>query len=50
MRGNALDLAEEGGYPLVGPIGYNPRGSYGTPAGTPRAGATPRLPNPWAAR
>ena len=38
MRGNALDLAEEGGYILVGPMGYNPRGWYGTPAGTPRAG------------
>jgi predicted esterase len=38
LRGNALDLAEEGGYILVGPMGYNPRGWYGTPAGTPRAG------------
>ena len=37
MRGNALDLAEEGGYILVGPLGYNPRGWYGTPVGTPRA-------------
>jgi hypothetical protein len=25
LRGNALDLAEEGGYILVGPMGYNPR-------------------------
>ena len=24
LRGNALDLAEEGGYILVGPMGYNP--------------------------
>jgi predicted peptidase len=39
MRGNALDLAEEGGYILVGPMGYNPRGWYGTPAGPPRTGA-----------
>src|ERR1044071_8437624 len=23
MRGNAVDLAEEGGYILVGPLGYN---------------------------
>jgi len=38
MRGNAIDLAEEGGYILVGPMGYNPRGWYGTPVGTPRAG------------
>jgi len=49
MRGNAIDLAEEGGYILVGPMGYNPRGWYGTPVGTPRAGATPRPPNPEAA-
>ena len=39
LRGNAIDLAEEGGYILVGPMGYNPRGWYGTPVGTPRAGA-----------
>jgi len=32
MRGNAVDLAEEGGYILVGPMGYNPRGWYGVPA------------------
>lgn len=32
LRGNALDLAEEGGYILVGPMGYNPRGWYGVPA------------------
>lgn len=38
MRGNTLDLAEEGGYILVGPLGYNPRGWYGTPVGQPRAG------------
>ena len=47
MRGNALDLAEEGGYILVGPLGYNPRGWYGTPAGAPRApkaGAAPKGP------
>jgi predicted peptidase len=49
MRGNAVDLAEEGGYILVGPMGYNPRGWYGTPVGTPRQGATPRPPNPAAA-
>jgi predicted peptidase len=49
LRGNAIDLAEEGGYILVGPMGYNPRGWYGTPVGTPRAGATPRPQNPEAA-
>jgi predicted esterase len=54
MRGNALDLAEEGGYILVGPMGYNPRGWYGVPAtgggrgrgaaATPPAGAPPAPP------
>jgi predicted peptidase len=38
LRGNALDLAEEGGYILVGPMGYNPRGWYGVPIGAPRGG------------
>jgi predicted peptidase len=43
LRGNALDLAEEGGYILVGPMGYNPRGWYGTPVGQPRAkGGAPK--------
>src|SRR6186997_88835 len=32
MRGNALQLAEEGGYIMVGPMGYNSGGWYGTPA------------------
>jgi predicted peptidase len=31
LRGNALDLAEDGGYILVGPMGYNPGGWYGSP-------------------
>ncbi len=31
LRGSALDLAEEGGYLLVGPMGYNPQGWYGSP-------------------
>ena len=30
-RGSALDLAEEGGYILVAPMGYNPGGWYGSP-------------------
>ena len=38
LRGNALDLAEEGGYILVGPMGYNPRGWYGVPAFGGRGG------------
>jgi poly(3-hydroxybutyrate) depolymerase len=33
LRGNALDLAEDGGYILVGPMGYSPGGWYGTPFG-----------------
>lgn len=50
MRPNALQLAEEGGYIMVGPMGYNSGGWYGTPArynggggrrGAPPAGAPP---------
>jgi pimeloyl-ACP methyl ester carboxylesterase len=37
VRGTAVDLAEAGGYILVGPIGYNNRAGYGVPA-RPRAG------------
>ena len=43
---NAIDLAEEGGYILVGPMGYNSRGWYGSPLLKPRPGAVPRRPNP----
>lgn len=50
VRGNAIDLAEGGGYILVGPMGYNPRGWYGSPLLKPPAGATPRPPNPEAAK
>jgi predicted esterase len=32
LRGGALDLAEEGGYILVGVMGYNSMGSFGMPA------------------
>ena len=57
MRANALQLAEEGGYIMVGPMGYNSGGWYGAPArygtggrgrpgapgaaGAPSAGAPP---------
>jgi predicted esterase len=41
MRPNAIDLAEAGGYILLAPMGYNPRGWYGMPAG-PRRGGPPR--------
>jgi predicted peptidase len=42
MRANAIDLAEAGGYILLAPMGYNPRGWYGIPAGPPRAGGAGR--------
>ena len=31
LRGPALELAEAGGYILVGPMGYNPSGWFGSP-------------------
>jgi len=40
VRGTAVDLAEEGGYILVGPIGYNNRAGFGVQAG-PRPGRGP---------
>jgi len=43
MRANALDLAEARGYILVSPMGYNPRGWYGSPPFGPPPGA--RAPN-----
>ncbi len=44
LRGNALDLAEENGYILVGPMGYNSGGWYGSPlllGGRGRGGVDP---------
>ena len=44
MRPNAIDLAEAGGYILLAPMGYNPRGWYGAPAApnqAPDAAAAP---------
>jgi predicted esterase len=41
MRPNAIDLAEAGGYILLGPMGYNPRGWYGAPPPQGRRGAPP---------
>src|SRR4051812_21594049 len=41
MRPNAIDLAEAGGYILLAPMGYNPRGGYGAPAPRGRRGAPP---------
>lgn len=54
LRGRALDLAEEGGYILVGPLGYNPAGWFGSPVIVMRgrggagagAGAAPEGPDP----
>ena len=34
----AVELAEEGGYILVAPMGYNSSGWYGVPEGAPRGG------------
>src|SRR5688572_31412406 len=34
----AVELAEQGGYILVAPMGYNSGGWYGIPPGAPRAG------------
>lgn len=44
MRPNAIDLAEAGGYILLAPMGYNPRGWYGAPAPGGRRGAPPAPP------
>ncbi len=41
MRPNAIDLAEAGGYILLAPMGYNPRGWFGAPAPQGRRGAAP---------
>ena len=43
VRGTAVDLAEAGGYILVGAIGYNNRAGFGVQAG-PRPGAAPGAP------
>jgi len=48
VRGTAVDLAEAGGYILVGPIGYNNRAGFGVQAGA-RPGAAPAAPRPGAA-
>ena len=45
MRANALQLAEDGGYIMVGPMGYNSGGWYGAPArfgGNGRGAGGPR--------
>ena len=44
MRPNAIDLAEAGGYILLAPMGYNPRGWYGAPPPQRRGGAPPAPP------
>ena len=44
MRPNAIDLAEAGGYILLAPMGYNPRGWYGAPPPQGRRGAPPAAP------
>ena len=52
VRGTAVDLAEEGGYILVGAIGYNNRAGFGVTASPrPAPGAAPapgcRTPSAW---
>ena len=49
VRGSAVDLAEEGGYILVGPLGYNVRGWWGIPAVPRPDGAPAPKANPAAA-
>ena len=44
MRPNAIDLAEAGGYILLAPMGYNPRGWYGAPPPQRRGGPPPPPP------
>jgi predicted peptidase len=44
MRSNTLDLAEEGGFIVFAPMGYNPRGWYGIPWDVPQTpGVAPKL-------
>jgi predicted esterase len=48
VRGTTVDLAEEGGYILVGPIGYHNRAGFGVPARprpAPAAASGPTSPN-----
>ena len=47
VRGTAVDLAEAGGYILVGAIGYNNRAGFGVQAGPrPAAPSAPARPQP----
>jgi pimeloyl-ACP methyl ester carboxylesterase len=49
VRGTAVDLAEAGGYILVGAIGYNNRAGFGVPPRARNAGPPPREGAPGAA-
>jgi predicted peptidase len=49
MRGNLLDLAEQGGFIVFAPMGYNPRGWYGIPGNPPPTPGVTRAPDPAAA-
>lgn len=44
VRGSAVDLAEQGGYILVGALGYNNRAGFGVPPRTPRPPGAPAAP------
>src|SRR5688572_8203559 len=46
VRGTAVDLAEAGGYILVGAIGYNNRAGFGVPAGARAGAAAPAAARP----
>ena len=46
VRGTAVDLAEAGGYILVGAIGYNNRAGFGVQAGPRLAPSAPARPQP----
>jgi poly(3-hydroxybutyrate) depolymerase len=50
MHGNLLDLAEQGGFVVFAPMGYNPRGWYGIPGNPPQAAGSTRPPDPAAAK
>ena len=41
MWGSALKLAEEGGYIMVAPMGYNSGGNFGNPGGGGATGTAP---------
>jgi alpha-beta hydrolase superfamily lysophospholipase len=49
MHGNLLELAEQGGFVVFAPMGYNPRGWYGIPGNPPQSAGSARPADPAAA-